>query len=417
MNARRVKIARRRQVEISLPPSKSYTNRALIAASLADGESTIRNASSSEDTGLLIESLRRFGIGIARSGKDLTVLGRGGRFEPGNRTVYLGNAGTAVRFVAALAALAPGETLLEGNGEMNGRPMDGLIGALGEAGVTVSSNNGRTPLRIGGGSMRGGQVRIDAHKSSQFLSSLLLVSPCTVPGTDILPTAPVPSLPYVEMTISVMEAFGASVRRQGTGYRIEPTGYRPSDYTVEADISGSTFFASAAAITGSTVTMAGVSEYSLQADLAIYSCFRRMGCDVRFHREGVEITGPPRLEGLETDLNRAPDSVPPLAVTAAFAAGPSVIANIGHLAYKETDRLRALRTELPKIGAIVGGTADTLVVKPGTPVPSVIEPYDDHRLAMSFAVAGLRIDGTEILNPGCVGKSFPGFWDELEKFT
>ena len=416
MNSRTVKTARRERVRIDLPPSKSYTARALIAASLACGDSTIRNASRALDTKLLIDALRQFGVGISADGDSLTVRGTGGQFERADRILYLGNAGTALRFMASFASIAPGTTILEGDTGMNARPMADLVDALEQTGVRVSSNGGRTPLRIEGGTFRGGKVSLNAGKSSQFLSSLLLCAPYTGSGLDIGLINPASSLPYIGMTLRVMAAFGVSVRPCDSRYKTGKSLYTPADFTVEPDVSGSTFFASAAAITGSTVEMPGVSDKSLQGDLVFYTHIEKMGCRVVFRDGSVEVSRSSPLGGIEADLNQAPDSVPPLAVTAAFAEGPSVISNIGHLAYKETDRLSALASELPKIGTAVARHGDGLRITPGRPVPAVIDTYNDHRIAMSFAVAGLKIDGMKITNPGCVGKSFPGFWNELEKF-
>jgi len=417
VNARKVTEARQRRVEISLPPSKSYTGRALIAASLADGESTIRNASASDDTELLIAALGRFGVAISRSGGDLTVRGSGGRFPPEDRSVYLGNSGTAVRFMASVAAIAPGRTLLEGDADMDSRPMSGLLDALSRAGIECASNGGRTPLAITGGTFRRERLPVDAGMSSQFLSSLLLAAPGAGSGIEIAPAGPVASAPYVGMTLQVMEAFGVSVDLTDSGYSVPARRYRPGEYTVEADVSGSTFFGSAAAVTGATVSMGGISEKSLQPDMVFYTHLARMGCRVTFHADGVEVTGPAALDPVVADLFGAPDSVPPLAVTAVFARGASRLTNVPHLKYKETDRMMALAAELPKIGAEVAAGADWLSITPGAPRPGLIETYNDHRIAMSFAVAGLKAGGMEIINPGCVSKSFPGFWDELEKFT
>jgi len=416
MRARTVSMARRREVEVSLPPSKSYTNRALIAAALADGESSIRNPSQSLDTKLLIEALGRFGVGITSSGHSLTIRGCGGRFNNEDRSVYLGNAGTAVRFLTSLAAIAPGVTALEGDDDMNIRPIGDLLAALEQAGTRVQSDQGRTPLRITGGTFRGGKITLNPGKSSQFLSSLLLAAPYSDEGLEIVLTSPISSFPYIGMTLRVMEEFGIRVSAVGGIYRVQKTRYAPANFNVEADVSSSTIFGSAAAITGSTVRMPGVSRQTLQGDVAFYFHLERMGCIVTFHQDGVEITGPSELRGIEADLNCAPDSVPALAVTAAFARGTSVLSNIAQLEFKETDRLDALSKELSKIGATVDTRADALAITPGNTGPALIETYNDHRIAMSFAVAGLKTGAMQITNPECVEKSYPGFWNELEKF-
>ncbi len=416
MSTRTVSPARKRRVVVSVPPSKSYTHRALIAAALADGRSTIRNPSPSIDTKLLVDALRQFGVEITTAGGDLIVRGCGGRFARTDRRVYLGNAGTAVRFMASLAAIAPGTTTLTGDADMDNRPMLDLLTALEQAGVTAASEGGHTPLTITGGTLRGGRITLDGGKSSQFLSSLLLAAPYADTEMNIVVNGRVSSAPYIGMTVSVMEAFGAVVVSDGGTYAVRTSRYSPSTYTVETDLSGATFFGSAAAITGATVTIPGVSGRSLQGDRVFFRYMERMGCRVLLHDDGIEISGPPELRGIEADLNGAPDSVPPLAVTAAFARGESALTNIAHLKYKETDRLAALMNELPKLGAVAERRGDGLFIRPGTPGAALIETYNDHRIAMSFAVAGLKTGGMRISNPGCVGKSYPDFWNQIEKF-
>jgi len=416
MKVRSVFPAGAHDVVVNIPPSKSYTARALIAAALADGVSTVRNASASIDTNLLVAALRAFGTDITHNGPDLLVGGTGGRFARADRTLYLGNAGTAVRFMASLASVAHGTTVITGDPDMNLRPMGDLVRALNDAGVRAVSDDGRTPLEIRGGTLRGGRISLDGSRSSQFLSSLLLVAPYADQGLKITMTTPVSSQPYVDMTINVMEAFGAVVRTDHAEYTVQPSRYTPAHFPVETDVSGATFFAAAAAITGTTVTLPGVGARSLQGDLVFFSHMERMGCRVRLYDSRTEVTGPRSLQGIEADLNGAPDCVPPLAVAAAFARGRTVLSNIAHLKYKETDRLEALVRELPKLGAGVERREDGLVIDPGTPGPACIETYNDHRIAMSFAVAGLSTGGMKISNPDCVEKSYPGFWNQLEKF-
>ncbi|HLF15181.1 MAG TPA: 3-phosphoshikimate 1-carboxyvinyltransferase [Bacteroidota bacterium] len=417
MEARAIRRAVREWVEIELPPSKSYTQRALIAASLADGESIIRNPSRSSDSLTMIEALRKFGIAIVDEGHSLTVRGGGGILRGGERTIDVGNAGTCMRFLSALAALAPGTTTLTGDGEMLKRPVLGLVRALRDAGADASCADRCPPVTVRGGNLAGGRVSLDASESSQFLSALLLVAPYSTGPLEIVVAGTLTSAPYIAMTLSVMRDFSVDCGHVGAVYRLEhPRRYAAREYTVEPDVSSATFFGAAAAITGCTVTIPGVRRDTLQGDIAFFTILREMGCAVVFRDRELVITGG-ILRGVRTDMNALPDSVPALAVTAAFASTPTTVTNVSHLRHKETDRLRALANELNRIGASATVAPAGIDILPGRLRGCEIETYNDHRIAMSFAVAGLKADGMRILNPGCVAKSFPGFWAQLEKFN
>ncbi len=414
---RKIARALRARVEIDLPPSKSYTQRALIAAALADGESVILNPSPSSDTVTMVGALRQFGVGLSWHGNDLQVRGCGGRFPEGTRTIDVGNAGTCMRFLTALAALAPGTTTLTGDRDMLRRPVLALVEALRGAGVDATCDGLFPPVIVRGGSLSGGTVKLDASLSSQFLSGLLLVAPYATRPLEIVPAGPVSSTPYVAMTIALMRDFGVTCSLSGSAYRPDSTArYSGRVYPVEPDVSSAAFFGAAAAIAGCTVSLPGVRRDTLQGDIAIFPILREMGCRVDISGDGVEISGG-TIRGVSIDMNALPDSVPALAVAAAFAASPTTIRNVGHLRHKESDRLLAITTELRRLGASASVTQGDLTIIPGDLRGCDVETYNDHRIAMSFAVAGLRVDGLRIINPGCVKKSFPGFWTELDKFS
>jgi 3-phosphoshikimate 1-carboxyvinyltransferase len=420
MNAQEVRAVRRAargDVEIQLPPSKSYTQRALIAAALASGESVILNPSRSLDSLVMVASLRKFGIAIGDEGNVLSVRGCGGAVPGGDRTIDVGNAGTCMRFLSALAALVPGTTVLTGDRAMLRRPVLGLVRALRDAGVDASCEGDFPPVTIRGGGIGGGRLGVDASQSSQFLSALLLVAPYAARPMEIAVTGVLSSAPYAAMTISVMEAFGVRCSQTGPLWRAEEGGrFAAREYTVEADVSAGSVFAAAAAITGSSVVLPGIRAETLQGDVAVFPLLREMGCGVDLRADRVVVTGG-RLRGIRADMNSLPDSVPALAVTAAFASTPTTITGIGHLRLKESDRIGALERELGRIGAGVSAGAGEIRITPSPLAGCEVETYNDHRIAMCLAVAGLKLDGMLIRNPGCVSKSFPGFWTELEKFN
>lgn len=413
---RNIPRASRTRVAVDLPPSKSYTQRALVAAALADGESTILNPSRSTDSAAMVRALEAFGIGIDGRGDRLVVRGCGGRIAPGDRVIDVGDAGTCMRFLTAFSALAPGKTVLTGDRAIRTRPAGALVDALRSAGIDASCDDGHPPVTVIGGGNAGGTMTIDASVSSQFLSALLLVAPLASAPVEIRLTGALASAPYAGMTVEVMRRFGAGCATDGSAFRVDaPSGYTPSEFEVEPDVSSATYFGSAAAVTQGVVAIGGVRPDTLQGDIGFFGLLRRMGCGVNAVAGGVEVTGAP-LAGIRADMNALPDSVPALAVTAAFASSPTTIANVGHLRHKESDRLLALSRELEKIGAAATVHGGDLTIVPGRRRGATIETYNDHRIAMSFAVAGLAIDGVSIVNPGCVAKSFPGFWTEIGKF-
>ena len=317
-----------------------------------------------------------------------------------------------MRFLTALAALGEGEYLLTGTERLCQRPLGELLEALGQAGVQAVSERGDgcPPVRVTGG-LTGGKAQLSGAISSQYLSALLFIGPLAPAGLKIDITGELVSRPYVDLTLEVLGNFGISYYREGYRYFELPGGqsYLPRDYEIEADASSASYFWAAAAVTGGRVTITNLSLESSQGDAAFPEVLGRMGCAIESTPAGLTVQGGP-LQGVTVDMATMPDLVPTLAVLAAFAAGDTVITGVAHLRHKESDRLHAVATELGKLGIEARESEDGLVIRGGAPKGAVIHTYNDHRIAMSFAVAGLKIPGVAIEDPECVAKSFPDFW-------
>ena len=407
------------QATLTLPGSKSYTHRALMAAALAAGESVLTNALAAEDTELTAQALAQLGAGIDWQGTTIRVTGRNGRWLPAALPIYLGNSGTSMRFLTALAALGEGQYLLTGTERLCQRPLGELLEALAQAGVRAVSDRGDgcPPVRVTGG-LTGGRTQLSGGTSSQYLSALLFIGPLAPKGLKIDITGELVSRPYVDLTLEVLGNFGISYYREGYRYFELPGGqsYLPREYEIEADASSASYFWAAAAVTGGRVTITNLSLESSQGDAAFPEVLGRMGCAVESTPAGLTVRGGP-LQGVTVDMATMPDLVPTLAVLAAFAAGDTVITGVAHLRHKESDRLAAVATELAKMGIAVRETADGLIIRGGTPRGALIHTYNDHRIAMSFAVAGLKTPGVTIEDPECVAKSFPEFWQFFRRLS
>jgi 3-phosphoshikimate 1-carboxyvinyltransferase len=405
------------QATLTLPGSKSYTHRALMAAALAAGESVLTNALAAEDTELTAAALTQLGAGIDWQGTTIRVTGRNGRWLPARLPIYLGNSGTSMRFLTALAALGEGEYLLTGTERLCQRPLGELLEALRQAGVQAVSERGDgcPPVRVTGG-LTGGKARLSGAISSQYLSALLFIGPLAPAGLAIDITGELVSRPYVDLTLEVLGNFGISYYREGYRYFELPGGqsYLPREYEIEADASSASYFWAAAAVTGGRVTLTNLSLESSQGDAAFPGVLGRMGCTIESTPAGLTVQGGP-LQGVTVDMATMPDLVPTLAVLAAFAQGDTVITGVAHLRHKESDRLHAVATELGRLGIEARETPDGLVIRGGAPKGAVIHTYNDHRIAMSFAVAGLKIPGVAIEDPECVAKSFPDFWQFFQQ--
>jgi len=405
--------------EVAVPGSKSVTHRTLIASALSDGVCRIENALLSEDTVLTMKALRQMGIRIEEKNDNrLIIYGTEGILRPSTESVYLGNSGTSIRLLTAVAALGKNAYTLLGNDRMAERPIQALIDALGQIGVQARSthSNGCPPVEVNGKNLSGTTITISCRQSSQYLTGLLLMAPCTEGGLKISVTEGPVSKPYVDMTIDVMSKFGIAIDRQGyDGFQVAgKQAYRSGAYEVEADASQAGYFWAAAAICRKAVKVKGVSKSSCQGDVNFSKVLESMGCAVKNESDGITVTGGDRLRAVEIDMGDMPDIVPTLAVVAAFAEGTTVIKNVSHLKSKESDRLTSVVNELIKMGVAARCTDDELVVAGGQPRGAEIETYGDHRIAMSFAVAGLAAPGTIIRGEHCVEKSFPNYWKVFE---
>lgn len=404
---------------ISLPGSKSYTNRALIAAAIASGESTLVGASHSTDSEVLIQALQKLGVEISTTSQALTIRGTGGAFHPYHGTIDIGPAGTAMRFLTALCAAIPGANItLCGSTRMHLRPIGPLVSALRQAGATIeySGSEGCPPLQIHSPTpLVGGDVRIDSSTSSQFISALLLVAPLFVEGLQLRLTGGRVSRSYIDMTLHTLHAFGLDASYTDNDAITVPPGqrYSPRAYHIEGDGSGATYLWAIAAVSGRSVTVENINPKSAQGDLAFPTLLAKMGCAIREDEQSITVTGPRELQPIDADLELLPDAAQTLAVVAACAKGQSILRGLSTLRVKETDRIAALHSELAKTGIQSEPGPDYLVIHGGAPTGARISTYDDHRMAMAFAVLAAKISGMQIENPDVVQKSFPDFWETL----
>jgi 3-phosphoshikimate 1-carboxyvinyltransferase len=413
------------------PGSKSITNRALVCAALADGTSTLTGALDSEDTRVMIDSLGRLGITVEvrDEGRRLIVHGGGGRIPVAEAKLFVGNSGTTIRFLTALCALGHGTYRLDGIDRMRERPIGDLLDALDQLGANCRGElcDGFPPVVVRAEGLRGGRASVRGDISSQFLSALLMAAPCADSAVELIVEGELVSKPYVAMTLMIMLHFGCSVESHGDPLAPGSTGssrfhvrapvrYRPSAYAIEPDASASSYFWAAAGITGGEVTVEGLSRDALQGDVAFVECLAQMGCRVQYADDSITVAGHAE-RGIDVDMNAISDTVQTLAAVALFARGPTTIRGVAHIRHKETDRIGDLARELRRFGAGVNEFADGLRV---TPPPDFadfkgaeIETYNDHRMAMSLALPGLRLSGVTILNPECTAKTYPGYFRDL----
>lgn len=407
----------KKSVELAVPGSKSYTHRILIAAALSDGICNLQNCLKSEDTLLTLNALRQFGIRIDEGDDRIVVHGTNGVLKPCSDPVYLGNSGTSMRLLTGVAALGDGMYTLTGTERMLERPIQDLLDGLNQIGVFARSVNkdGCPPVEIRGGRVKGGVLSLKCKISSQYLSSLLLIAPYTQDGLEITVTEGPVSRPYVDMTVDIMARFGVKVVRDGyRWFAIHgQQAYRSGSYMVEPDCSQAGYFWAAAAITGSRIKVKGITKASRQGDVHFTEILEAMGCKIFHEKDGIVVSGGP-LSAVEIDMADMPDIVPTLAVVAAFARGTTLIKNVAHLKAKESDRLAAVVNELSKMDIKASCTDTGLAIKGGRPCSAVIDTYGDHRIAMSFALAGLRVPGIVIKDERCVEKSFPDFWNVFD---
>jgi len=405
---------------VEVPGSKSVTNRALLIASMARGESVLTNVLFSSDTRNFLDCLKALGYDIKIFESEKKVALRGG--PPIKKAdIDVGSAGTSARFLTAMLAARDGEFLIGSSGQMKKRPMKPLADALIKLGCAVEyiECEGSLPFRISGGRLSGGDIELDSELSSQFTSALLMTGVLHENDLTIRPAGKETAKSYIDITMKMMEQFGVSARRTGSGAYAVGAGqvYAAREYAIEPDVSSACYFYSAAALTGGSVLVRGVHFSSMQGDIKFWDILKQMGCTARETGEGVMITGPENgaYSGADIDMNDCSDQFITLAALAPFAASPTVIRNIRHVKYQESDRIGAVISELAKMGIRCAETGDGIVIYPGTPRPSEVETYDDHRMAMAFALIGLRADGIVIKNPSCASKTFENYFEVFER--
>ncbi len=403
---------------VCVPGSKSLTQRALVAAALAQGNSLISNALIAEDSLHLIAGLRALGAQIVSAKDGFFISGTAGKIINDGKELFLGNNGTALRFLTALVCLGKGKFVLTGEKRLLERPVGALVEALQNMGADISTRNNCPPVEINANGLTGGKITLRDIESSQYVSALLLCAPYMPEGINLILQGGVVSTPYIDLTIAVMNDFGAKIIQTDKYEYHVANGeiYQGREYNVEGDASSASYFFLAAALLKKTIRVTGINRQSKQGDIRLLDVLEELGCKVRSEENWVEVTGNNLAEGDFTfDLNDMPDMVPTLAILAAFREGQTIISNVAHLRIKESNRLAALVAELNRTGIEAQEMPEGLVIQGGKMRPAKIETYNDHRMAMSFAIAGLVVRGIEISDKKCVDKSFPSFWQELEK--
>ncbi len=405
---------------LAVPGSKSLTNRAFVVAALANGTSTLRGGLIAEDSEVMINALNTLGLTVEEDGTTFTVHGQGGNIPKTQAELDLRLSGTSIRFLTALVATGQGHYKLDGNERMRQRPIQDLLESLRPLGVTLDTEfeTGCPPVIVEANGMKGGTTSVAGDRSSQFLSGLLMSAPYAKNTVTIHVTGELQSKPFVDMTLKLMQDFGVSVERDGyKSFTIKPQVYKARDYLIEGDAMAAGYFWAAAAITGGRVKVTNVGSTSVQGDKRLANVLEQMGCKVTWTETTCEIIGTSHLRGGTFDLNDMPDQAQTLAVVGLFADSPVRIENVWNMRIKETDRLAALNIELSKFGAKVEEGKDYIVVHPLKTFPKSVSvaTYGDHRMAMAFALAGLKIPNITIQEPACVAKTFPEFFDVLSQ--
>jgi 3-phosphoshikimate 1-carboxyvinyltransferase len=410
-------------VEIEIPGSKSFTNRALLIASLANGESVLKNPLQSDDTKLTKDALEKLGIEIELENYNFIVKGCGGKFKDPEATLYLGNAGTGLRFLTALLTIAPFKSKITGNKRMKERPINDLLKALKQLGAKIQSTNknGCPPVKTGQNILKGGTAEISGKVSSQFISALLMVAPYAKNDVTVKITDELISKPYVDMTIQIMEDFGVKVERKNENEFFIKSGqkYKAREYKIEGDASSATYFFALSALHNVPITIKNLTTKTKQADIKFLDALKKMGCKIKSDEKEISVNCENGLKPLgEFDCNHMPDAAMTLAAVSIFAEGKTVLKNIESLRVKETDRIKALTKELKKLGVNAKELEDGIEIN-GNPKKligdCVIETYDDHRMAMCFSCIATKIPKLHILNPSCVTKTYPDFYKHLRQ--
>ena len=407
---------------VRIPGSKSITHRAIISASLAKGMSVLKDYLECEDTLYTINALREIGAKISVEGNNLKIQGTGGELDAGptRKELYLGNSGTSLRLLLSAVALCRGEFFITGIERMLSRPVGPLVSALNRLGVDASCVEGNEcpPVLIKAKGIPGGRIFVEGGQSSQFVSSLLLSGPYADTDMEIGITGELVSRPYVDITCDVMQQFGVHVEQSNYSSFKVPSGqkYRAREFAIQGDASSASYFWAAAAVTGGTITTENINPHTtLQGDIKFIDVLERMGCYVKKESERVIVRGG-TLSGIDEDMSNMPDMVPTLAAIALFAKGMTIIRNVPHLRHKESDRLHALALEWNRLGGRVEELPDGLIIRGGCPLTgAIVETHNDHRLAMSLAIVGLKVPEIRIRDEQCVNKSFPPFWGLWDK--
>jgi len=401
------------------PPSKSYTHRALIAAALARGKSTLFRPLESEDTRLTAGALRSLGVVIEEQNHKMVVTGCDRKLSDRRpTTLELDNSGTSLRLLTTLALLCHHPVVLTGSARMQGRPIGPLAEALPAIGGSIEflKKPGYPPIRVSG-KLLGGSVVIDGSVSSQFISSILMAAPFAEREVEVVLPASPTSASYLDITLDVMGAFGAKVRR--TGYErfvVSPADrYTGRRYTIEGDYSSASYYFAIAAACGGRVRVKNLVQDSVQGDRRFLDALQEMGCGVTYAKEFITVERTGELRGITFDMSTSPDTVQTLCAVAVMATTPTTITGIGHLKFKESDRINGTADKLRSLGCGVDVGEDSLIIRPAPLHGGTIDPENDHRTAMSFAVLGLAIGEVTITNAECVSKSFPGFWEKLSE--
>jgi len=410
-------------LELKIPGSKSVTHRAFIMAALATGVSQIENPCLCSDTLMTLNGLKSLGVKIEETPTSVIIHGTGGYFEASQDSLFFENSGTSLRFFVTLCTLTNRPITITGNSRMEERPIGGLVDALHELGCKIiyMKDSGFPPLKIFPG-LEGGKCHLSGNISSQYFSSILISSPLAQNAIQIQPLTEIRSRPYIDITIDMMHHFGIQVSEDETTRHLQISNaqkYAAINYVVEGDFSSASYFLAAVAIMGGNIKLVGLNANSHQGDIIFLDILRRMGCQIRIDTDCIQLSRNPthNLVGISFDMGNFPDIVQSLCIVASFASSASYISNIAHLKHKETDRIEATATELRKIGVKIETTSHSMKVIPQKCYEGAqINTYDDHRMAMAFSILGLKIPGISIENPACVEKSFPHFYENLEKF-
>ena len=400
---------------VTVPPSKSYSARALLLAAMAEGETRVTNCLDADDTRYAMEALRVIGFEVSGTFKEGVTIGPRRSMSANEVPIFIGNAGTAMRFLTGWLAFTPGRFLLQGEHRMHQRPIGDLVGVLQSIGgeVEYAGEEGYPPLRIRGKRMRGGfDVSISADTSSQFASSLMMAG-ATLPEGITIRLSSVASAPYLDVTADILRAFGAQVTRTDNTFRVAGGRLQRDEYRVEGDYSSASYWFAAAAALRGVMRVRGLAHPSAQGDARFLDILQAMGCGVEYGDE-IIVTGG-ALRGGTFDCNSTPDLVPTLAAIAPLASEPVEIVNVANLRVKESDRIATVTSELRKLGARVEERADSLRIEPGwSQEPATVDTHNDHRIAMAFAISGLARGAVTIADEQVVSKSYPRFWKTLD---